>query len=265
MDFNIQGSVDVAIFAGQSNMTGYGDYLKAIRCDENVGYEFRSVGQPPGLVPVAEPFGYGEDREGFICEIAEDGTKARYGGMVAAIFDEYYKTCGRQLIGISASKGGTDTEWWKSSLIYDALKRLDSAMEFLKQQNITIGKIFVVWCQGESDGDKKIVSEIYKANLKTLQNQFSSHGTKEFFIVQIGHYNYIDYPDGGMEIDADYEVIRRAQQEICESNDDFIMAGSFEPYIHGMKDMYHYKQNTYNEVGRTVGKFIAKYYEEENV
>ena len=84
-------------------------------------------------------------------------------------------------------------------------------------------------------------------------------------MVQIGHYNYVKYSgtkDGltGAEWDEKYGIIRTAQEELCESDNDFTLVGSFESYIADMKDRYHYNQATYNTVGKTVGENIAKYY-----
>lgn len=83
-------------------------------------------------------------------------------------------------------------------------------------------------------------------------------------MVQTGHYNYVDYPNGSGSLSAKayderYAVIRNAQTALCENNDNFILAGSFEGYIADMIDQYHYNQHAYNEVGKSVGKAMAEW------
>ena len=51
----------------------------------------------------------------------------------------------------------------------------------------------------------------------------------------------------------------------CCADEDFVLAGSFEPYIEDMKDRYHYYQSAYNAVGQTVGQNIADFYENEGL
>ncbi|MDO5398101.1 MAG: sialate O-acetylesterase [bacterium] len=119
---------------------------------------------------------------------------------------------------------------------------------------INIGRTFVVWCQGESDGDDKVPADTYTENTKELFNIFKQHGVQKCFMVQIGHYR-----DGGTT-DTRYKVIRDAQAALCENDSDFILAGSFEPYQSDMKDKYHYNQTAYNAVGKTVGKNISEFY-----
>lgn len=251
---NIEGTVDLAIFAGQSNMSGRGSAVEATVCDINAGFEYKSVSNPLTLVPITEPFGLGEDRAGAIYDYNSDGTTKRTGSMVSAVVDEYYKQTLRQLVAVSASVGGTSTSEWKSKYISDAVQRLDDAKAFLAANKINVGRIFVVWCQGESDGDNNVSADTYTANTKELFNAFKQHGAEKCFMVQIGHYR-----DGGT-MDTRYGVIRDAQAALCESDTDFILAGSFEPYKNDMKDKYHYNQTTYNAVGKTAGKSISEFY-----
>lgn len=262
---NINDTVDLAVFAGQSNMSGRGKAADAVKCDINAGFEYKAISNPTTLVPVTEPFGLGEDKDGAIADYNSNGTTKRTGSMVSAAVDEYYKQTGRQLVAVSASIGGTSTSQWKSNYINDAVQRLDQAKAFLEKNGINVGRTFVVWCQGESDGDAKMTAENYTANTKDIFEMFKAHGAEKCFLVQIGHYNYINYSGTlngltGAEWDEKYGVIRDAQAELCKTDNDFVLAGSFEPYISDMKDRYHYNQNTYNAVGKTVGKSVAEFY-----
>lgn len=251
---NVNDTVDIAVFAGQSNMSGRGNAADATVCDINAGFEYKSVSNPLTLVPIIEPFGLGEDRKGAIYDYNSDGTTKRMGSMVSAVVDEYYKQTGRQLVAVSASIGGTSTSEWKANYIQDAVKRLDDTKTFLAANKINAGRIFIVWCQGETDGDNNISADTYTANTKELFNNFKQHGAEKCFMIQIGHYR-----DGGT-MDTRYGVIRNAQAALCENDSDFVLAGSLEPYKNDMKDKYHYNQTTYNAVGKTVGENISKFY-----
>ena len=250
---------DLVVFAGQSNMSGRGDAAMAVKCNENAGFEYKAISNPNGLVPVSEPFGLGEERTGGIYDMNSDGSSKRTGSMVSALIDAYYGQCGRKVIGVCASIGGTSTEQWKKIYMKDAVSRLDTARSFLKSKKIPIGNIFVVWSQGETDGDNNVCAEEYIKNLKYIFREFKRHGAEKCFLIQTGHYNYIGYPHGGIEHDKKYEVIREAQRTICTNDNDFVMIASFEPYISQMKDQFHYNQSAYNAVGKTAGKAMADF------
>ena len=255
--------VDLVLFAGQSNMSGRGSAAEALMCDGNAGFEYKSVSNPQELVPIMEPFGLGEDREGALTDLDSKGKSKRTGSMVSALVDEYYKRSGHQIVAVSASKGGTATPKWKSDYAADAAQRLKDAWQFLEGNGISVERCFVVWCQGESDGDARRTTEEYMQNTKDIFEVFKAAGAEKCFLVQIGHYNYIDNPQErngltGAEWDACYEVIRKAQVELCKKDDRFSLVASFEPFRNEMKDCFHYKQGAYNEVGRTAGAKIAE-------
>lgn len=256
--------VDLMVFAGQSNMSGRGDAETAIHCADGAGFEYKAVSHPEELLPIKEPFGLGEDKIGAISDRTEDGGTKRRGSMVSAIADTYHARTGRTIVGVSASIGGSNTEQWKQVYLADAIERLDLAKAFLSEHHFFIEKLFVIWCQGESDGDAKRTATDYTTNTKEIFRIFQTHGAEKCFLVQIGHYNYLDYPEGqngltGLEWDRHYAVIRNAQAALCETDKDFILAGSFEPCLHDMKDDYHYHQNAYNLVGKQVGAVLADY------
>lgn len=257
---SVNDTVDIAVFAGQSNMSGRGTVSEAVVCGVNAGVEYKSVSAPFTLVPITEPFGLGEDRENEICDYNEDGTTKRTGSMVSALIQEYYNSARRQIVGVSASIGGSSTSEWKSKYIFDAVKRLSDTKKFLKINGIKIERVFVVWCQGESDGDNGVSAEAYTANMKDIFDMFKVCGATDCFLIQTGHYR-----DGGIT-DEKYGVIRSAQEDLCNSDDDFVMVASLEPYRGDMKDRYHYDQSAYNAVGKTAGKNIAGFYgEKQNV
>lgn len=256
--------VDLVVFAGQSNMSGRGTVAEAILCNSLAGYEYKAVSRPGELLPVREPFGLGEDREGAIWDYDSEGCSKRAGSMVSAVIDTYYSLSGRRIVGVSASVGGSDTVQWKELYLADAIDRLEKAKGFLLESHYGIDKIFIVWCQGESDGDAGRTVEEYTANTREIIGVFQAHGVERCFLVQTGHYNYVEYPGTvngltGREWDQRYGTIRMAQEALCRQDHGFVLAASLAPYIHEMKDQYHYNQKAYNLAGRAVGTAMADY------
>lgn len=274
---NFEDSVkDLIIFAGQSNMAGRGNAGKEMSCETYMGQEFRAVSDPARLYPIEEPFGIREnDPHGM-----NDGRK-KTGSMVSAFVRKYYELTGHAVIAVSASKGGSSSAQWIKAYAADAAMRLRRARAYLDAENIKTAHTYVLWSQGETDGDKGLDSEQYFSSFQTIWRILREAGAEKCFLIQTGHFNYAVYPRGargikGTELDRRYEVIRRTQQRMCInacedgagleerlspatviSMPDVYMAASFEPYLGMMKDQYHYVQQAYNEVGETAAKNMA--------
>ena len=258
-------SIDLAMFAGQSNMSGRGNAAEAVQCSPNAGFEYKAISNSNTLLPIKEPFGLNEDKTGAIADFDSQGKTRRTGSMVSAVVNEYYTLTGRQIVAVSASIGGSTTSQWINTYVFDAVERLDKAREFLAENQFCIDKLFLVWCQGESDGDAKMTASDYMKNTMSIFHTFQAHGVQKCFMVQIGHFNYLKYPNvrdnlSGAAWDHQYEIIRNAQKWLCLKEKDIILAGSFEPYLEEMKDPFHYSQNAYNTVGKAVGAAIAHYF-----
>lgn len=249
-------AIDLVIFMGQSNMAGRGEYEHAVTCSEKAGLEYRAVTAPDRLCPVVEPFGKEENVKGGI----DDDTR-KSGGMVSALVVRYHELTGRCIIAVSASEGGTSLQQWHERLLWDAVNRLQKAQKYLQEQNIEISHTYMVWCQGETDGDHKTTAQQYQEKFLRLWNIMHEKGIERCFMIQIGHFNYRKHP--GSRQDADYEVIRQAQAHICHDYENVIMAGTFNSYLTDMKDTYHYHQTAYTQVGQCVAEVMAQKIKEE--
>lgn len=246
---------DLFMFMGQSNMAGRGILSgqwpqKAPELVPGAGYEYRAVSDPQKLHVVAEPFGAAEnDPEG----IFEPGMKT--GSMVTAFINAYYAETGIPVIGISASKGGSPIQKWQGNRDYlsDALRRLTRAEGFLKGQDLKIRHRFMVWCQGETDGDLGTTAEEYKARFENMFGRVRESGIEKCFLITTGEYN----GDDGF----DYSGIRQAQLELCrELADVELVCDEFHRMrVRGlMKDAFHYYQRAYNEVGTAAGSAAGR-------
>lgn len=256
--------VDLAIFMGQSNMAGRGSYKNATEVPVGHGYEFRSVTQPDMLFNITGPFGKLENNNA-VNDNSGSGSDRRSGDMVSSIMESYYNETGVPIVGVQCSRGGTNTGYWTGATVKaEAQARLKSAKTYLEDNGYTIGHIFMVWCQGESDGDKiysgsQSVSG-YKTATLSIFNYMKQEGVEDMFIVKTGHYNGSD--DENASHEAAYVTINSAQQALADENDNVYAVGSLLDYKENMIDAYHFNQDAYNAVGAAAGKAIAEIYAE---
>jgi len=252
MDKNMERNhTDLAILAGQSNMAGRGNAAESPLCPPEIAAEYRAVSAPGRLMSVAEPFGRDENREGGI----DDGTK-KTGSMASAFAVEYARRTGHFLTMVSASQGGTTSAQWAEYLARDAAQRLRDARNFLTGSGYAIDRIFLLWCQGESDGDCSTDEETYRANFDKIWTTMREGGAQSCFLIQTGHFNYVRFPAGAggrsaEALERDYMRIRDFQGRICAAYRDVSTVADFAPYLGHMKDPYHYDQFAYNAVGCT--------------
>ena len=80
-------SVDLVLFAGQSNMAGRGCAAEAAPCPEEAGWEYRAVSAPDALYPIGEPFGRHENVPGAL----DDGEKKPFQQISITVHDEQAK------------------------------------------------------------------------------------------------------------------------------------------------------------------------------
>lgn len=249
-------TVDLFMFMGQSNMAGRGivtaeHSVPAPALTEGAGYEYRAVSSPDRLYPISEPFGRKENRKGGI----DDGDR-KTGSMVTAFVNAYYERTGIPVVGVSASKGGSRIDQWQpgGDFLQDAIARLDAASEFLTAGQYRIRHRYMLWCQGESDGDMAKPGEQYRREFERMLDAMLQAGIEKCFLVRIGHYN----GTGG----TDYSGIMMAQDAIAQTNADVVMVSRLFEQMRRrglMKDDFHYFQEAYNLVGQEAGENAARY------
>lgn len=248
---------DLILFAGQSNMAGRGDASLAPLCPPESDWEYRAVTAPGQLFPLEEPFGEKENRPGGL----DDGAK-KTGSLVSSFVAEYYTLTGRPVVGVSASEGGTSTGQWLDYLAKDALTRFQDALAWLRANEGEPAHICMLWCQGETDGDKGLTVQEYKKNFLALWEQFRAAGIQRCGLIQIGHFNYPVYPHGrdgltGAQLEERYSIIRQAQEELCREEPGLVLAATFADSLDLMKDQFHYRQPAYDQAGRQAARVMA--------
>ncbi|MBE5947909.1 MAG: sialate O-acetylesterase [Lachnospiraceae bacterium] len=247
---------DLIMFMGQSNMAGRGIVSErwpqsAVECKGDAGYEFRAISDPTKLYYIEEPFGVNENNPN---GINEPGMKT--GSLVSAFVNSYYETSGVPVIAVSASKGGSKIESWQGNDDYltDAIERLERAEKYCRDKDIDIRHRFMVWCQGESDGDAGTSAEAYNELFLNMLDKMLEAGIEKCFLIIIGEYNGAG--------DVDYSIIRNAQFHLAGENSNVILVSNdfCKMKERGlMKDAFHYYQQAYNEVGDIAGKQAGIY------
>ncbi len=251
-------SVDLMIFAGQSNMAGNGDADQAPEVPEGHGYEFRAVTDPTTLYPVEDPFGIEENREDGIYDIWSDsGTRRKLGDLVPAFMNAYYDSTGVPVVGVSASEGATTIDqWMPGTARYDDLvSRCQAAKDYLHENEAyTLRHVYLVWCQGESDGDANISEDAYYTAMQELMDTLCQDGVVEqCLVIRIGNFG------------ADpkkYDKVMAAQTRLCREDPSVVLISTrfAEMADTGlMRDVYHYTQEGYNLTGAEAGQNAASY------
>ena len=246
--------VDVFLFAGQSNMAGRG-----VSCERfpekapivlpGAGWEYRAISAPSQLFPITEPFGVHENHPDGISE------NLKTGSMVSAFVNAYYAENHVPVVGVSASKGGSIITEWQPGKPYltDALNRLSAAKKYLIKNNHQIRHTFVLWCQGESDGDAGTEKEAYLQGFDRMLGAMLLAGVERLFLVRVGQCNV----EGSLDR---YVPMMEWQEEIARTNSHVtLVSRAFSSMRERglMKDAFHYYQAAYNEVGTEAGMNTA--------
>lgn len=248
-------SIDIIVFMGQSNMSGKGDAAKAPSVP--FGWEFRAISDPSTVYPITEPFGLNENNPNGLNDTTEDGQYRKLGGLVSAFANSYYQTAGVPIIAVSASEGNSCIdEWLPGTDFYnDSVNRINLAKSFVQESsNFSLRNVYMVWCQGENDGDNGMSSDEYYNKLKLLtQSLVKDCGVQQNFVIRIG--NRAD--DLSL-----YHEIQDAQTRLCEDYEycTMISTSFSQMATDGMMiDIYHYTQEGYNLVGEEAGKNAAEF------
>jgi hypothetical protein len=242
--------IDLVMFMGQSNMAGRGVAFEAPAVPKGYGYEFRAISDPTKLCDIVEPFGIDENNEN---GVNEPGKKT--GSLVSSFTIAYYKATGVPIVGVSASKGGSSINNWQpnGSYLNDSITRFKTAETYLLNNGYEIRRKFMVWCQGETDGDHSMPKAEYKTKLQAMMETMFTTGIEKCFLIRIG--NHRDLPEL-------YSNIKKAQTDFCKEYENAVLVSTqFDKMVELglMKDCFHYKQPAYNMVGTEAGNNVAFY------
>ncbi|MDF2935125.1 MAG: hypothetical protein K0Q90_498 [Paenibacillaceae bacterium] len=240
--------VDLIMFMGQSNMAGRGNAADAPVVPEGAAYEFRAISDPTRLYPLAEPFGVHENNPA-----SGVNESKKTGSMVSSFALAYHQAVGRPVVGVSCSIGGTSINQWLpgGGFLNDAITRYHAARNWLIQNGYTIAHQFMVWCQGETDGDKRMPGEEYTRKVTSMMDAMMAAGLERCYLVRIG--NHRDDPER-------YQKIMAAQTALCQAYEHAVLVSTKFASMAAeglMKDPFHYVQEAYNIVGNEAGSNTA--------
>ena len=248
--------VDLFLFCGQSNMAGKGNAKDAPYVAN--GYEFRPMTKPSGLYHIFEPFGINQiNPDGINDSWPATGELRKMGGMVSAFANSYYDNTGISIVGVSCSEGATTISQWMpdGGKYEDIVYRCNLAKQYLENsQSYELRYVYMVWCQGESDGDIGTSYEDYYTMLNQITSSLVEQGVvNKCMIIQTGN----NGNDGEL-----YKAIQQVQRDLCNDNENCILISDLAPTFAEeglMSDVYHYTQEGYNLLGEDAGKNAAQY------
>ena len=242
-------TVDLIIFAGQSNMSGNGgNAALAPVVPVGQGYEYRPASSPNALYPLVEPFGRNE--RGYISDLPQ----YQNGSLVSSFVTTYFSKTGVPVVAVPATRGGTESGYWANEKTKaDLLSRFIKAKSYLEKNNFTVRHKYLVFLQGESDAVKGIKAADYKNDLTSAFQPLFANGLEQVFLITPGYaldglYSYNDVVD--------------AQIDLCTSSDLFTIGSTLlhklppEGYL---ADAVHYNQKGLNAVGSNAGANVAAY------
>lgn len=239
-------TVDLVIFAGQSNMAGGGgDAGSAPSVPHDQGYEFRYGKCPTGLYDITEPFGIYQN--GYLSD--PDGI--RKGSLVSSFCNAYYKATGVPVLAFSATRSGSSINYWLTPEVQGELSsKFDLVNAWCSSNHINIRKRYVVWLQGETDAMAGMNSETYEAGLSGAFTPLIGKGLDQVFVITIGQV-------GGMP--GAYDLIANAQINLCNNSPYFTLGTDVlrilpDVYI---PDTIHYNQSALDTAGAQAASTAA--------
>ncbi|MBR6316639.1 MAG: hypothetical protein IKR58_06520 [Lachnospiraceae bacterium] len=250
----VRGTVDLIVFAGQSNMAGAGgNYSQAPTPASGTAYEYSCIaGDQRKILPVREPFGNGTNKAYLLNGHYVSGN----GTLTSAFCIEYYKKTKVPIVAVAASWGGTSTQsWLKNGMLKQTNERLKKAKKFLKKNGIKIRHIYVIWYQGESDGQNHYSGATFISNMKKIQKSFKKNGVEKVFMIKIAQQvNKLGLMN----------EIQDAQEKLCKTDKNFIMATRLPATMDQNVDTWYYdvihiNQMGLNKIGKAAGATAGKY------
>lgn len=252
---------DVLIFGGQSNMQGQTECCPAENEPVKGTLEYRFL--TDSLIPVAHPIG--EDiGDGLLLGAANEG----HGSLVPDFCRTYVEKTGRSVIAIHAARGDTQlSEWLKGTPRYTcALQKIRAGLKKAAEIG-TIGHVYYIWLQGESDAIKRTPEDTYIERLIAYKNDLKQDiGIERFGLIEIGYFcsNVAWLTDRTKEdaLACD-ETIMRAQERLPAIDSDFVMLTqickklSVDPACINPDADGHYNNKAMTEIGKAAAETLA--------
>lgn len=241
----VHDTMDIIVFAGQSNMTNVGNASKAP--DVTPGTAYEAIPKKDKISPLTEPFGVGQKKT--------SAKKSQQGGTLASAFaNSYYKQTKTPILAMNTAKGGTSIGEWSTSYYQEVTKSINAMEKLLKKKGLKKGHVYVVLFQGENDAMNSVVSSVYRKHMEQFMTNVQKHSdASRCFVIRIGH---------DLKSPGSYDKIAAVQTTLCMEDRRFVMAAT---NASGLKASYyqadgvHLTQEGLNKVGAQAGKNAGYY------
>lgn len=254
-------SVDVLIFAGQSNMQGQTECLPEINEIVENALEYRFLSDE--LIPLKHPVGETIGNDLLL------GANEGHGSLVPDFCRAYTNKTGSQVVAIHTAKGNTRIdEWQKGTERYDAaISKIKGGIEKAKTLG-EIDKIYLIWLQGESDAIKRVSGTEYKERIIEFKNDVKKEtNIDKFAFIEVGYFcGTVSWIRDRTREEGkkDDEVIMKAQEELPNEDSDFVLLTDIckklslipellNPFAEG-----HYSNSAMTMIGKEAGENLAK-------
>lgn len=254
--------IDVILFAGQSNMMGYGNSYEAPKLTKNAGYLYNPVTNKNSILAFEEskgkPFGLAQDDQ--YLNNAEFGISPR-GSLVSAFINAYYAKTKVPVLAVPATHAGSGSTSWAETRYKGAISRLNSAVKTAKKKGFTVRHVYMVWLQGESDAFAYMSASDHISNVKSLYSKVKKKtDLEEMLVINIPPY-YGDAENAG-DIKMNYGVIQTANRSLCSSSKNFVLISDLAPTFPAewmYNDGLHLTQYALNQLGKDAGTKAGTY------
>jgi len=253
-------TIDILIFGGQSNMQGQTEGCPAANIPVEGVFEYRYLTDT--LQPLCHPVGEDID-DGLLWQAVEGG-----GSLVPDCCRAYRQITGRPVVAIHAARGATAmSQWLKGTPRYAcALEKIRQGIEKAKTIG-TIGKIYYLWLQGESDALNQTACETYKKMLIAYKNDLKQDiGINVFGIIEVGYFCCnVSWVTDRTKEEARIcdEAIMCAQEQAVQEDADFVMLTqicktlSDDPAYINPQAQGHYNNAAMTRIGTEAGTALA--------
>lgn len=245
---------DVLVLMGQSNA-----WYRPIAADPSAVTDFPAPGTAYYYGTASRPARFSDDPAECGIMPMSTASGATIGDKWPSLAAAYVEATGHRILMMACAVGGVGIDTFDPTdpfpNYFDDTKRmLPEALEKAEAYGLKIGKIHVLWIQGEHD--RAMSAETYEGKLKTLATAIVNGGLGE----------PVQNPMWVCKVRASYApTIAEAQKELCERSPGLCrmaseLADNFaDDSGDMMPDNIHYSQQGNEKLGRSCGEAIGSF------
>ena len=265
-------TLDIIVFAGQSNMMGHGTASQTPAVKKGTAYSYLPVSAPGKLSAFSEPFGRNENDLYFNNIMGTENYAT--GSLSAAFIKSYYAKTGTPVLAVPAAMMGTGSHSWAYDRYRGVIARIKSAKKAAEKKGYEVGHTYMVWLQGESDAlamqrnadgscDSGMKESVYIRNIRKMYSRIEAKTDLSVcFVIVIPSYYGGQTDPYGTAWSSYYKRIQKAQIKLCSDFDEFEMIYEKTPTLpvsYIQSDGMHITQSGLNKIGTAAGRKAGAY------